>query len=118
MFHTSISNLIDRFPAGGVDLIRPRLASPRLLGHLARECNVADEASAAACIALARDRRSILLRGHSGRGWWFRTDGPDVAIERLAQQSGVDELQLRRLKKRKLRIKEEIEKLQAQSRPH
>ena len=29
----------------------------------------------------SRDRRSILLRGHSGRGWWFRTDGPDVAIE-------------------------------------
>ncbi|CAN5361554.1 heparinase II/III family protein [soil metagenome] len=31
--------------------------------------------------SLARDRRSILLHGHSGRGWWFRTDGPDVAIE-------------------------------------
>jgi uncharacterized heparinase superfamily protein len=31
--------------------------------------------------SLARDRRSILLRGLSGRGWWFRTDGPDVAIE-------------------------------------
>ncbi len=31
--------------------------------------------------SLARDRRSILLRGHSSRGWWFRTDGPDVAIE-------------------------------------
>ena len=27
--------------------------------------------------SLARDRRSILLRGHSGRGWWFRSDGPD-----------------------------------------
>lgn len=31
--------------------------------------------------SLARDRRSILLRGPSGRGWWFRTDAPDVAIE-------------------------------------
>lgn len=31
--------------------------------------------------SLARDRRTILLRGHSGRGWWFRTDGPDVALE-------------------------------------
>ncbi|MDP0919737.1 heparinase II/III family protein, partial [Klebsiella pneumoniae] len=31
--------------------------------------------------SLARDRRSILLRGPSGRGWWFRSDGPDVAIE-------------------------------------
>ena len=30
---------------------------------------------------LSRDRRAILLRGASGRGWWFRTDGPDVAIE-------------------------------------
>lgn len=31
--------------------------------------------------SLARDRHSILLRGPSGRGWWFRTDAPDVAIE-------------------------------------
>lgn len=31
--------------------------------------------------SLARDRRSILLRGGSGRGWWFRSDAPDVAIE-------------------------------------
>ena len=31
--------------------------------------------------SLARDRRSILLRGPSGKGWWFRSDGPDVAIE-------------------------------------
>ena len=31
--------------------------------------------------SLARDRRSILLRGASGRGWSFRTDGPDLAVE-------------------------------------
>jgi uncharacterized heparinase superfamily protein len=31
--------------------------------------------------SLSRDQRSILLRGHSGRGWVFRTDGPDLAIE-------------------------------------
>lgn len=31
--------------------------------------------------SLARDSRSILLRGASGKGWWFRSDGPDVAIE-------------------------------------
>ena len=31
--------------------------------------------------SLARDKRSILLRGRSGRGWWFRSDGPDIAIE-------------------------------------
>ena len=30
---------------------------------------------------LSRDRRSILLRGRSGRGWWFRTDGPDLAVD-------------------------------------
>lgn len=29
----------------------------------------------------SRDRRSLLLRGPSGRGWWFRTDGPDVGVE-------------------------------------
>jgi len=38
--------------------------------------------------SLARDRRSILLRGHSGRGWWFRTDGPDVAIEPAVHLDG------------------------------
>ena len=32
----------------------------------------------------------------------------DEAIERLARQSGVDELKLRRLKKRKLQIKDSI----------
>ena len=31
--------------------------------------------------SLARDKRSILLRGRSGRGWWFRSDGPDIAVE-------------------------------------
>lgn len=31
--------------------------------------------------SLARDKRSILLRGASGRGWWFRSDAPDVDIE-------------------------------------
>ena len=34
------------------------------------------------------------------------------AIERLVQQSGVDELTLRRLKKRKLQIKDAIVQLQ------
>ncbi|GAA0380294.1 heparinase II/III family protein [Brevundimonas terrae] len=31
--------------------------------------------------SVARDRRSILLRGKSGKGWWFRSDGPDIAVE-------------------------------------
>jgi uncharacterized heparinase superfamily protein len=32
-------------------------------------------------VSMARDRKSVLLRGGSGRGWWFRSDAPDVAIE-------------------------------------
>lgn len=36
----------------------------------------------------------------------------DDAIDRLAQQSGVDELQLRRLKKRKLQIRDAIVQLE------
>ena len=31
--------------------------------------------------SLARDGRSVMLRGPSGRGWWFRNDAPEVAIE-------------------------------------
>lgn len=38
----------------------------------------------------------------------------DEAIDRMAHQSGVDELKLRRLKKRKLQIKDSIEMLQMQ----
>lgn len=38
----------------------------------------------------------------------------DEAINRLAAQSGVDQLQLRRLKKRKLQIKDSIGLLQMQ----
>jgi uncharacterized heparinase superfamily protein len=32
-------------------------------------------------VSLARDGRSVLLRGPSGRGWWFRSDAAEVAIE-------------------------------------
>lgn len=31
--------------------------------------------------SLARDRKSILLRGPGGRGWWLRHDARDVALE-------------------------------------
>ena len=31
--------------------------------------------------SLARDGRSILLRGPSNRGWWFRNDAPRVSLE-------------------------------------
>jgi uncharacterized heparinase superfamily protein len=32
-------------------------------------------------VSLARDKRSVLLRGPSNQGWWFRNDAPDVLIE-------------------------------------
>jgi uncharacterized heparinase superfamily protein len=32
-------------------------------------------------VSLARDRKSVLLRGPSGRGWWFRNDAAEVSIE-------------------------------------
>jgi uncharacterized heparinase superfamily protein len=32
-------------------------------------------------VSMARDRRSVLLRGPSGRGWWLRCDANDVAVE-------------------------------------
>ncbi len=38
----------------------------------------------------------------------------DIAIERLGQTPGTDELQLRRLKKRKLRIKDVIARLESE----
>lgn len=31
--------------------------------------------------SLARDKKSVLLRGPGGRGWWLRHDAKDVAIE-------------------------------------
>ncbi len=35
-------------------------------------------------VSLARDKRSVLLRGPSNRGWWFRNDAPDVLLETSA----------------------------------
>jgi uncharacterized heparinase superfamily protein len=32
-------------------------------------------------VSLARDQRSVLLRGRSNRGWWLRNDAPDVSLE-------------------------------------
>lgn len=34
-----------------------------------------------ATASLARDHKSVLVRGGAGRGWWFRSDAPDVALE-------------------------------------
>ena len=35
-------------------------------------------------VSIARDHKSVLLRGPSGRGWWFRSDAPEVAVETSA----------------------------------
>lgn len=32
-------------------------------------------------VSLARDKRSVLLRGPSDRGWWFRNDAREVTLE-------------------------------------
>lgn len=32
-------------------------------------------------VSLARDRKSVLLRGPGGQGWWFRNDAAEVSIE-------------------------------------
>jgi uncharacterized heparinase superfamily protein len=32
-------------------------------------------------VSMAMDHKSVLLRGPSGRGWWFRNDAADVAVE-------------------------------------
>ncbi len=32
-------------------------------------------------VSQARDRKSVLLRGPSGRGWWFRSDAAEVTVE-------------------------------------
>ena len=34
-----------------------------------------------ATASMARDRRSVIIRGETGRGWFFRSDAADVAIE-------------------------------------
>ncbi len=58
-----------------------RLAEPgtprRKLDPFALRFHLAPEVQ----VSLARDKRSVLLRGPSNRGWWFRNDAPDVALE-------------------------------------
>ena len=41
-------------------------------------------------VSIALDGRSVLLRGPSNRGWWFRNDAPEVVLEPSIQyQSGL-----------------------------
>jgi uncharacterized heparinase superfamily protein len=62
----------DRFaPAPGPQRPRRRIVGYAVRFHLPPTVKV----------SLARDRRSVLLRGPSNRGWWFRNDAPDVYLE-------------------------------------
>ncbi|MGC8469331.1 MAG: YdcH family protein [Acetobacteraceae bacterium] len=56
------------------------------------------------------DRDSLLRRLHELRS---EHRDLDTVIARLAEQGGVDQLQLQRLKKRKLLLKDEISKLES-----
>ena len=61
----------DRFmPAPRGPSGRKRLLPFTLHFHLHRDVQA----------SLARDRRSVLIRGASNRGWWFRNDAPDVSL--------------------------------------
>ncbi len=62
----------DRFlPAPKAPALRRRLDPFALHFHLHQDVQA----------SLARDLRSVLIRGPSNRGWWFRNDAPDVALE-------------------------------------
>ncbi len=62
----------DRFePVEGADPGARRTPAYAVHFHLPPEVQV----------SLARDRRSVLLRGPSNKGWWFRNDAPDVLLE-------------------------------------
>jgi uncharacterized heparinase superfamily protein len=62
----------DRFlPASKAPARRRRLEPFTLHFHLHQDVQA----------SLARDQRSVLIRGASNRGWWFRNDAPDVALE-------------------------------------
>ncbi len=56
------------------------------------------------------DRDSLLRRLHELRS---EHRDLDTVIARLSEQGGVDQLQLQRLKKRKLLLKDEISKLES-----
>ncbi len=63
------------------DRLRPSEGARRDGGPLAYPYALRFHLEPGVQASVARDRQSILLRGPSGRGWWFRSDGPDIAIE-------------------------------------
>ena len=70
----------------------------------------------AADLALRRDAPNAPLRARIVELQLEHSDLNDV-IERLGEQPGVDDLRLRRLKKRKLQIRDALERLQMQDTP-
>jgi uncharacterized heparinase superfamily protein len=57
------------FAAEGARILRPVRLAIRF--HAAADVQV----------SIALDGRSVLLRGPSNRGWWFRNDAPEVVLE-------------------------------------
>jgi hypothetical protein len=70
----------------------------------------ADRASPCYAAAMLTDRDSLLRRLHELRS---EHRDLDTVIARLAEQSAIDQLQLQRLKKRKLMLKDEISWLES-----
>ncbi len=79
------------------------------MGGATRICNAtnprAERAAPCYSAAMLTDRDSLLRRLHELRS---EHRDLDTVIARLAEQSAIDQLQLQRLKKRKLMLKDEI----------
>jgi hypothetical protein len=84
------------------------------MGDATRMCNASNPRAAwpAPCYAgaMLTDRDSMLRRLHELRS---EHRDLDTVIARLAEQSAIDQLQLQRLKKRKLMLKDEISWLES-----
>jgi uncharacterized heparinase superfamily protein len=61
----------------GEDRFAPGASAPDWLLPIALHFHVGPDVTA----SLARDQKSVLLRGASGLGWWLRNDAEQVAIE-------------------------------------
>ncbi len=72
-----IDNTVDEMR--GEDVLTPAVgrAGPKVAAPFSVRFHVFPDVEA----SLARDGRSILLRGPSNRGWWFRNDAAEVLLE-------------------------------------
>ena len=84
------------------------------MGDATGMCNAtnpqADRAASCYAAPMLTDRDSLLRRLHELRS---EHRDLDTVIARLAEQSAIDQLQLQRLKKRKLMLKDEISWLES-----